>query len=78
MAAAGVLLGAMLLWFSIPPPGHGDHPADGMVGSPTPDVASVSVQMPAVDARDLLAIEELVHVGRGVRARPRDEADDAH
>ena len=78
MAAAGVLLGAALLWFAIPPPGgQGDHAAEFTALSPTPDVASVSVQMPAVDARDLLAIEELVHVGRGVRARPRDEADDA-
>lgn len=79
-AAAGVVLGVVLLWWSVPP--RGRVPGDAAVAerdeSAHPlDVASVSVQLPAVDARDLLAIEELVHVGRGVRPRPKDEAGDA-
>jgi hypothetical protein len=79
-AAAGVLLGVVLLWWSIPARGRsrGDEIAGLRDEAAQPlDVASVSVQLPAVDARDLLAIEELVHVGRGVRARPKDEAGDA-
>lgn len=81
-AGAGVLLGVVLLWWSVP--ARGRSRADDL-GSPDGrdesmhpfDVASVSVQLPSVDARDLLAIEELVHVGRGVRAKPKDEAGDA-
>ncbi len=79
-AAAGVLLGVVLLWWSVPARGRsrGEDIAGLRDEAVHPlDVASVSVQMPAVDARDLLAIEELVHVGRGVRARPKDEAGDA-
>jgi hypothetical protein len=79
--AAGVILGVILLWWSVPARGRGqgaetaaDYRGEG--GHPL-DVASVSVQLPELDARDLLAFEELVHVGRGVRARPKDEADDA-
>ena len=78
MAAAGVLLGVLLLWWSIPPKGRADAITDDRTEDVyAADVASVSVQLPAVNARDLLALEELVHVGRGVRARPRDEVDDA-
>jgi hypothetical protein len=78
-AAAGVLLGVVLLWWSVPARsrGRGDDFAAARDEAQQMDVASVSVQLPAVDARDLLAIEELVHVGRGVRARPKDEAEDA-
>jgi hypothetical protein len=81
-AGAGVIAGVVLLWWSVPPRGrgHGDDLAGATAGDDTGvprDVAAVSVQLPAVDARDLLAIEELMHVGRGVRARPRDEASDA-
>jgi hypothetical protein len=80
-AGAGVVAGVVLLWWSVPPRGRGrgDELAVAAAGddmSPR-DVASVSVQLPAVDARDLLAIEELMHVGRGVRVRPKDEAADA-
>jgi hypothetical protein len=74
-AAAGLLLGIVVLWWSAAPPApsseRGDDIAEG------PDVASVSVHLPAVDARELLALEELVHVGRGVRGRPSGGADDA-
>jgi hypothetical protein len=75
MATAGVFVCLVLLWWSAPQ--RERAAADGPATLATPDVAEVSVQVPAVDARDLLAIEELMHVGRGVRARPRDEADDA-
>jgi hypothetical protein len=74
------VLGVVLLWWSIPARGRsrGDEIAGLRDEAAQPlDVASVSVQLPAVDARDLLAIEELVHIGRGVRARPKDEAGDA-
>jgi hypothetical protein len=76
----GVVLGVVLLWWAVPARGRGraaDLSAVTAAGEPAQlrDVASVSVQLPAVDARDLLAIEELVHVGRGVRARPRDESN---
>ncbi len=78
----GVVLAVVLLWWSVPPRGRGrGAELEAVTGTGDPaqlrDVASVSVQLPAVDARDLLAIEELVHVGRGVRARPRDESTDA-
>ena len=79
-AGAGVVAGVVLLWWSVPARGRGrgDELAGAVGDEMSPrDVASVSVQMPAVDARDLLAIEELMHVGRGVRVRPKDEAEDA-
>jgi hypothetical protein len=74
---AGVVLGIILLWWSVTPSASSAGAGEDQEGGPPLDVASVSVQLPAVDARDLLALEELVHVGRGVRARPKDEADDA-
>lgn len=75
-AAAGFLLGLMVLWWSAAPPSAAPEPSlDALADGP--DVASVSVHLPAVDARELLALEELVHVGRAVRARPAGGGDDA-
>jgi hypothetical protein len=79
-AGGGVIAGVILLWWSVPPRGRARGDGGTLAASDDTghrDVASISVQMPAVDARDLLAIEELMHVGRGVRARQRDEAGDA-
>jgi hypothetical protein len=79
-ASAGVVIGIVLLWWSVPPrrvPDGDPAKTDRDDRANQPDVAPVSVQLPAVDARDLLDIEELVHVGRGVRARPKGEASDA-
>jgi hypothetical protein len=71
MVLAGVVLGGLLLYRSVPRP----YRDDDVVG--TADVASVSINLPEVDARDLLALEELVHIGRGVQGRPSDRSDDA-
>ncbi len=75
-AAAGFILGIVVLWWSAAPPAPSPERSDEVLAS-GPDVASVSVNLPAVDARELLALEELVHVGRGVRGRPSGGADDA-
>ena len=75
-AAAGFVLGIVVLWWSAAPPAPSAESSDDSLAS-GPDVASVSVNLPAVDARELLALEELVHVGRGVRGRPSGGADDA-
>lgn len=75
-AAAGFILGMVVLWWSAAPPAPAPEGSiEGLDNGP--DVASVSVNLPAVDARELLALEELVHVGRGVRGRPSGGADDA-
>lgn len=75
-AAAGFVLGMVVLWWSAAPPAP--VPEGGLEALDSgPDVASVSVNLPAMDARELLALEELVHVGRGVRGRPSGGADDA-
>ena len=81
-AGAGVVLAVVLLWWSVPARGRArsDELAAvtaGHEGGAAGDVASLSVQLPVVDARDLLALEELVHVGRGVRAQPKEKPDDA-
>jgi hypothetical protein len=75
-AAAGFVLGIVVLWWSAAPPAPAPEGSDEALVS-GPDVASVSVNLPAVDARELLALEELVHVGRGVRGRPPGGADNA-
>ncbi|OKI58183.1 hypothetical protein [Micromonospora sp. CB01531] len=79
LALAGVAGGLVLLWWAVPARGRdlSDRPADTSEPPFAGDIASVAVALPEVDARDLLAIEELVHVGRGVRPRPRDEAGNA-
>jgi hypothetical protein len=75
-AAAGLVLGIVVLWWSAAPPAPASERDDEALDT-GPDVASVSVNLPAMDARELLALEELVHVGRGVRGRPSGGADDA-
>ncbi|WP_326828925.1 hypothetical protein OIE13_27950 [Streptosporangium sp. NBC_01810] len=76
MLIAGVVLGGLLLYRSIPARYHDDE-VDGTADTTTADVASLSINLPEVDARELLAMEELVHVGRGVRVRPSDGSGDA-
>ncbi|GAA4263283.1 hypothetical protein GCM10022255_106430 [Dactylosporangium darangshiense] len=79
LAVGGVVLGVILLFWVVPGRRRDgvDDSFDDAASTLPADVASVSITLPEVDARDLLAIEELVHVGRGVRARPRGDADDA-
>jgi len=81
-AGAGVALAVILLWWSVPARGRARSDELAAVtgrdeAGAAGDVASLSVQLPVVDARDLLALEELVHVGRGVRAQPKEKSDDA-
>jgi hypothetical protein len=84
----GVLVAAVaLLWLLVP--GRGGRPpanevdveelaaerAQADVGADVgADVEAEPVDI--LDARELLRTEELIHVGRGVRARPRDQDDD--
>ena len=79
LAVAGVVLGLVLLFRAVP--AHEGDAAEATTDGSGPtgpaDVASVSITLPEVDARDLLSLEELVHIGRGVQARPKDEANDA-
>ena len=71
---AGIALTLVILWRMAVP---GRAVSAEETGGDGADVASVSVRSPTVDARELLEMAELGHVGRGVRARPRDGADNA-
>lgn len=75
-AAAGLVLCLVVLWWSAAPPAPAAEPDTEALPEGS-DVASVSVTLPSVDARELLALEELVHVGRGVRGRAPGGDDDA-
>jgi hypothetical protein len=74
----GVLLAILLLWLLLPAapaPATGD--ADGedtvpLAGAVPPE----GVDTTPVNARDLIAVEELLHVGRAVRGRKRERVDD--
>jgi len=74
LVGAGGALAAALLWWSVPRPRTDDGTTTPATSSD--DIAEISVQ-PVVDAHDLLGEQELLHVGRGVRARPRETNDDA-
>jgi hypothetical protein len=81
--AGGVLLAIVLLAVLLPPPPRtapADHGGEGeieqrdeRVEPEDPELADTTF----VDPRDLLAVEELLHVGRAVRARRRERVDDA-
>jgi hypothetical protein len=66
-----------LLWLLVP--ARGDRPTasevEGEDAAPEP-AGTEAEPMDILDARELLSTEELIHVGRGVRARPRDQDDD--
>jgi sigma-B regulation protein RsbU (phosphoserine phosphatase) len=74
-AAAGIALLVVLLWFATPP----------VVRAPEPDVEPGSQgepelleeRQPTMQPEDLLAAEELIHVGRGVRVGGQKQATDA-
>lgn len=77
-ALAGVLVGLALLWWT----GAGPiRPADRDLtdpdAEPAGDVAAISVRVPLMDARELVEVQELLHVGRGVQARPKDRDQNA-
>ncbi|MGC4853031.1 hypothetical protein ACLQ24_06435 [Micromonospora sp. DT4] len=75
MVIGGALVGLLLFWWAVPAREResGDDRDEQVGTQPTVDVASLSVAMPEVDARELLAAEELLRVGRGVRPRSGDE-----
>ncbi|MDG4762045.1 hypothetical protein [Micromonospora sp. WMMD710] len=75
LVIGGVLVGLLLLWWAMPGREResADDRDDEVGADPTADIAAVSVAMPEVDARDLLAAEELLRVGRGVRPRSGDD-----
>ncbi len=74
----GVLVAAVaLLWLLVP--ARSGRPAAGEVEVEVEEFPAEPAETEPVDildARELLRTEELVHVGRGVRARPRDQDDD--
>ncbi|MEU8076738.1 hypothetical protein AB0B31_14935 [Catellatospora citrea] len=75
--AAGVVVGAALLWWAVPAAGRrGGKRDDGRPGRDLPDIARVAGDLPQLDPQQLLAIEELQHVGRAVRAHDRGRVDD--
>lgn len=72
-AGVGVIVSALALLFVVVPGRRRTVGGDDDTETPAPIVAEpVALR----DARDLL-LEELVHVGRGVRPRVRESADDA-
>ncbi|MET7424496.1 hypothetical protein [Dactylosporangium sp. NPDC005555] len=69
--AATVPAGALvLLWLFAP--GRRSHAADDDAGGDAGGTEPEAPQISLIDARDLLGAEELVHVGRAVRPRPRE------
>jgi hypothetical protein len=74
-AIAGGLVGLVLLWWSVPAAVTRSPDEDG--DATDRDVAAISMRLPEIDPRDLLESEELVHVGRGVRAQHRAQDDHA-
>ncbi|MET8281425.1 hypothetical protein [Micromonospora sp. NPDC005174] len=75
MVIVGALVGLLLFWWAVPAREResGDERDEEVGTQPIADIASLSVAMPEVDARELLATEELLRVGRGVRPRADDE-----
>ncbi|GAA1421715.1 hypothetical protein ACFQZ4_43325 [Catellatospora coxensis] len=76
--ASGVLVGAVLLWWAVPAASRrGGARDDARQGRDLPDIARVAGDLPQIDPQRLLAVEELQHVGRAVRAYDRGQVDDA-
>ncbi|MFG1883017.1 hypothetical protein [Micromonospora sp. NPDC049102] len=75
MVIGGALVGLLFFWWAVPAREResGDDRDEEVGTQPIADIASLSVAMPEVDARELLATEELLRVGRGVRPRADDE-----
>lgn len=76
--AVGVLVAAVaLLWLLVPgrlASREADFDGEDVPAEPAGEPEAEPMDI--LDARDLLRTEELMHVGRGVRARPRDQEDD--
>ncbi|MDT5027831.1 MAG: hypothetical protein QOE61_4257, partial [Micromonosporaceae bacterium] len=77
VAIAGGLVGLVLLWWSVPAAVTRPDDDDAHGDAPDRDVAAISMRLPEIDPRELLASEELVHVGRGVRSQHRTQDDHA-
>jgi hypothetical protein len=74
--AAALLLVLVLLWLLLPPP-RSAAPEEAVEGVGLEAGILAPAGTTIVDPHDLLAVEELLHVGRAVRARRRDRAGDA-
>jgi len=77
----GVLLAVVLMWLLLPAaPAPGPESEvdidEGGAASAEPGPPE-GVDTTYVDPRDLIAVEELLHVGRAVRARKRERVDNA-
>jgi hypothetical protein len=73
----GVLLAILLLWLLLPAaPVPVTSEADTEDTEPVEQSPPEGVDTTPVDARDLIAVEELLHVGRAVRGRKRERVDD--
>jgi hypothetical protein len=73
----GVLLAILLLWLLLPAaPAPVAGEAEGDDTEPIEPGPPEGVDTTPVDARDLIAVEELLHVGRAVRGRKREQVDD--
>jgi hypothetical protein len=79
-AVVGVLLAVVLMWLLLPAapvatagsePDSDENREAAEAGPPE------GVDTTFVDPHDLIAVEELLHVGRAVRARKRERVDDA-
>jgi hypothetical protein len=69
-AGVGGLLALLLLWWALPAPRERDD--DETDGDPT-EAGDVAMDMPSIEPRELLLTEELVHTGRSVSARRRED-----
>jgi hypothetical protein len=76
----GVLLAVVLMWLLLPAAPvtatGSEADSDETRGPPEPSPPE-GVDTTYVDPHDLIAVEELLHVGRAVRARKRERVDDA-
>ncbi|GIG01185.1 hypothetical protein [Catellatospora citrea] len=76
-AAAGIAVGAALLWWAVPAASRRGVRHDVRPGRELPDIARVAGDLPQIGAQQLLAAEELHHVGRAVRAYDQGRDDHA-
>ena len=75
-AVVGVVIAACILWLRLPDPGRA-APDPGVEPEQSLDAVAYPVERDLVDARELLADAELIHVGRALRPPARREpADD--
>ncbi len=75
--AVGLLLAAVLLWFSLPaqPEAASREPETGYDEDSAEAAGEATAQPELIDARELLDSEELLHVGRAVRSTRGEPGD---